>query len=56
MSHNSLYILINESQRELKDSKLQSPVLWFFPFYLLLSQSSSSKKAVKTSIDQPCVN
>lgn len=56
MSHNSLYILINDIQGELKDRKLQSPVLCFFPLHLFLSQSSSSKVAVKTYIDQLCIN
>lgn len=48
MSHNSLYILINDIQGELKDSKLHCLVPGcFFPHYLFLSQSSSSKKAIK---------
>lgn len=56
MSHNSLYILINDIQGELKDSELQSPLLCFFPLHLFLSQSSSSKKTIKTYINQLYIN
>lgn len=56
MSHNSLYILINDIQGELKDCKVQSAVLCFFPLHLFLSQSPSSKAAIKTDTDQPRIN
>jgi len=56
MSHNSLYILIHDIQGELKDRELQSSVLCFFPLHLVLSRSSSSKVAIKTYIDQLCIN